>query len=178
MRGLDRHGVHHGVYGHAGQPLLFLEAYAQLVEGLDQLRIHLVHRLLQRLLFRRGIVADGLEIDWRYVQMRPRGRRQRLPVAERLETEFQQPLRLLLDGRYAAYHILVKARRHYLSVDVGRKTIFIFRVGGFVKNAPRLVVHVCTHGYIRDYYAISPTLRSFAQGLHNLYAKLQKKVEV
>ena len=51
------------------------------------------------------------------------------PIAVGIETELKQPLRLLLLGRYKAYHLLAQAARYDVGINVGYKTIFVFAGG-------------------------------------------------
>ena len=96
-RGCHRHAVEHGIHGHARQRLLLFQRNAQLVVGIQQLRIDFVETLRSRALApRRGIIGDRLEIDRRMTDIRPLRLGQGQPVAVGLEPRLQQPFRLLL----------------------------------------------------------------------------------
>ena len=137
MCGLDTHRVENGVDCHSRQMLLLFERDAELVEGLYQFRIHLIHALLQFLLLGCRIVADRLIVDVGYIKVSPGRRGERLPVAIGFQTIFQQPLRLLLERRYLTDHILIETGRHYLCLDIGCKPIFIFRICSLFDHAVR-----------------------------------------
>ena len=128
MGGLHRHRVHHGVDSHARQAFLLVEGDAQLVERLADLGVNLVKRAGRLLLPRRGIVADGLEIDVGHLQVPPLRRGHGEPVAVGLQAELKQPLRLMLEPRDKPHHILVKPHGDDLGVDVGHETVFVFTV--------------------------------------------------
>ena len=51
-------------------------------------------------------------------------------MAESLQTEFQQPLRLAFHFGNVAYHILVQPLGDDMRIDVGHKSILIFAPGG------------------------------------------------
>ena len=80
--GLHAHRVEHRIDRHSRKTLLLLERDTQFVECLYQFRVHLVHALFQLLLSGCRIVADCLEVDGGYVEVRPAGRGECEPVAE------------------------------------------------------------------------------------------------
>ncbi len=97
MGGLDADGVHHGVDGHARKGFLFLQGYAEAVECVEKLRVDFIEAFgAFGLGARLGVVADGLVVDRRNVEMGPGGHFECLPVAEGFQTEFEEPLRLAL----------------------------------------------------------------------------------
>ena len=70
-RGLYRDTIHDRIHRHSAQVLLLLQGNAQLIEGLQQLRIHLVEALRSLLPFRSGIIDDVLIVDGRNLQVCP-----------------------------------------------------------------------------------------------------------
>ena len=92
--------------------------------------------------------------------MSPFRHRQGKPVAECLETEVEQPLRLTLHFRYKTDHILVKTRRHNLRVDIAGKPILIFRLCSLPESL--LTVGDVRHPLLGDVY-----ICIFLVGLHN-----------
>ena len=128
--GAHTHAVDNGIHRHAAQCLALLKGYAQFVEGLHQFWIHLALFLL----LGSGKVADVLVVDFGQVHVPPGGLAQRFPVCKRLQTELQQPLRLMLEGRNLAHHILVESFGNHIRVDVGHKAIFIFLAYRIAQN--------------------------------------------
>ncbi len=145
MGGLDRHRVHHGVHSHAGEHLLLLEGDTQAVERIEQLRIDLVEALGRLFLFGRGIVADRLIVDRRYVEVSPCRHRQCLPMAERLQPEVKQPVGFAFFLRYEAYDVLVESSSDDVAVNVGDKAVFII---GARDIAQHIVCAVCAGIYV------------------------------
>ena len=129
MGGLNRHRVHHRVYGHSRQGLLFLKGYAELVERFKQLGIHFIKALGPLFLFGRGVIAYGLIVDFRNVEMSPCRHLQRQPVTVGLQSEFKQPLGFAFLFRYKTDYILVESARNHIGVDVAYKSILVFAVG-------------------------------------------------
>ncbi len=134
MGGLDADGVHDGVYGHSGKLFLLLQGDAELVEGLYQLRVHLVETLLQFLFLGGGIIGDSLEVYLRYVEVSPAGHGQREPMPVSLQTEFEKPFRLTLHSRDKPNDVFIQPRRDNLRLDVARKAVFIFSIGGLLQE--------------------------------------------
>ena len=129
---LHTHAVHHGVDGHAAQAQLLFQGNAQFVESLLQLRVNLLRALARLLLPRRGIITDILEVNLGHMHMAPRRSLQRQPVAVRLQAELQQPLRLTLQGRDAAHHILVQPLGDDLGINVGHKAVLVLSLCRFL----------------------------------------------
>src|SRR6185503_6331744 len=98
---------------------------AELLEGLEQLRVHLVERLVLLLLLRRGVVADRLVVDRRILHVRPGRLLQREPVAIRLQPVLEHEVRLALLCRDHADDVFAQARRHRLGVDVGDEAVLV-----------------------------------------------------
>ncbi len=87
MGGFYRHGVHDRIDGHARKQFLLFKGYAQAVEGVENLRVYCVEAL-RSLFFGGSCVVDyGLEIDGGHVEVAPRRRRKRQPVAEGFQPE-------------------------------------------------------------------------------------------
>ncbi len=123
---LYRYAVHHGIDRHPAQNLLFFQGYAQFVESLEQLRVHLA-QILGTVGFLPGgsIINYILVINRRDVQMRPRGHLQRLPMAESPEAELEQPLRFVFLGRDDADGLFVEPPVYSLCIYVGDKPVFV-----------------------------------------------------
>ena len=134
MGGLDADGVHHGIDGHARELFLLLEGYAEAVEGVDELGVDLVEALRSLLGTRGGIVAYGLEVDGRYVEVGPVGFLHRQPVAVGLQAEFEEPFGFALLGRDHSHHILAQAAGYHISVDVGGEAVFIVAARHIVEH--------------------------------------------
>ena len=118
MGSLDADGIHHGIDGHSGELLLLLKRDSEFVECIDQFRIDLIHTLLQLPLFRGGIIGDRLKVDLRDIEVRPLRRSESLPIAECLETEVKQPIRLTFESGNKTHGLLRQTRGHYLRIDV------------------------------------------------------------
>ena len=91
---LNAHRVHHSIHRRSSQRHTFLQGDAQLIEGLHQLGVYFsgipgISGISGRGI---GVVADVLIIYLGHLQVSPCGSLQRLPVAERLQSELQQPL--------------------------------------------------------------------------------------
>ena len=128
---LDGHGVEDGVDGHhAGQDVPFLEGDAQLLEGFGQFRVDLLRTVL--VLPGGGVVDDVLEVDLGQVQMGPPGHFHPLPLAERVQAEFQQPLRLLLEPGNRADDVLVQALGNKILFHVRHEAFLVFPAGEFL----------------------------------------------
>ena len=52
-----------------------------------------------------------------------------LPFPESIQSEFQQPVRFVLEGRYSAYDILVQALGNEILSDVRHETLLVFLTG-------------------------------------------------
>ena len=160
--GVNAHAVHDGIYRHARQAHLLFQRNAQLVESFLHLRVDF---LLWGALARRSVVADVLEVDVGNVHVSPFGLGQREPVAERLQTELQQPFRLALECRDLAHHILVKPFRDNGGFDIGHEAVLVFFTSGFVDDFLFFVffvsfnrIHYCSNdsGFQRIRCAYSP----------------------
>jgi len=121
-----------------------LERYAQTVERVEHFGIDLVQTLRTLLFARRRIVAYGLKVDLRHLEMSPCRRRQREPVAESLQPEVKQPLRLTFLGRDQSHHILAETSRNYICVD-GRMEAILIVVGTIGYFIEYIVVVVLFH---------------------------------
>ena len=127
--GGHRDAVEHRVHRHAGQQLPLFQWDAELLVGLQQLRIHLVQALgAVFLALGRGVINDVLVVDGRVVDVRPGGLLHGQPVPVGLEAPFQQPLRLVLLGRNQADDVLVQAAGDGIGFDVGDEPPLIFLI--------------------------------------------------
>ena len=126
-----RHRVHHRVYGHARELFLLFEGYAEAVESVDKRRVYLVEALGALGVFWCGVVAYGLKVDGRDVEVRPCGRLEGKPIAVGAKAEVEQPFRLAFLLGNEAYHIFRQSRRDDVGVYVGGESVFIFSRSGF-----------------------------------------------
>mmetsp|Transcript_34275 Transcript_34275/g.74971 ORF Transcript_34275/g.74971 Transcript_34275/m.74971 type:complete len:209 (-) Transcript_34275:399-1025(-) len=94
--GSDGNRVEHCVDGHVRQTLLLIQRNAELVEGTEQLRIHIVQRVQLGLLLGLGVVHHILVVDCRVVVVGPVGLLHGEPFAVGLEAEVEHPFRLTL----------------------------------------------------------------------------------
>ena len=124
-RGLHADRVHNGIHSRAteGQPLF--QRDAQLVEGAHQLRVDVISARGPLLLRRRrvGIIGDSLIVNLRHVEMRPCGLRHLLPDVKGIETELQQPCRLVLLVRDETHGVLSEATFDDVRIYVATKTV-------------------------------------------------------
>ena len=116
---LYRHGVHDGINCRAAQCEPLLQRNPQLVEGLCQLRIHLL--VLGFLCQGVGIIGDVLQVQLGQMQMSPCRDGQRLPVVESLQTKIEEPLRLPFLLRNEPDNLLVQSFRDDLCMYIGCK---------------------------------------------------------
>ena len=126
--GADANGVKHGIYRHlrfnSRQYLAFLYGDAEFVEGLLQGGIYLLRTVFVPL----GgcVVDDVLEVYLREAaEVPPLGRGHLLPLAEGIQTELQEPLRLLLLRGNGAYDIFVQSLRDELLFYICNKTLAV-----------------------------------------------------
>ena len=106
----DRNGVEHRIDRDAGQQLLLGQRNAELLVGLEQLRIDLIEALRAlRLRLRRRVIIGVLIVDRRIMHARPFRLGHLLPALERVEPPFQHPFRLALLGRNEADRVFVQA---------------------------------------------------------------------
>ena len=122
--GLDGDGVEDSVNGdHSGKGLALMQRDAQLLERLSQSRIDLLWPLTVFLWG--GVVYDILIVDFGQVEMAPSGLLHGLPLAECVQTELQEPLRLFLEGGYRADNVLVQALRNIDLLDVRDESFLV-----------------------------------------------------
>src|SRR5207237_9830972 len=81
------------------------------------------------LLLLRRVVADRLVIDRVVMHVRPRRLFHREPVAERLQSPVEEPLRLLLLRRDEADDVFVEAGRSDVRLDVGDEAVLVLLAG-------------------------------------------------
>ncbi len=132
MGGLYRHRVHHRVDRHARKHLLLLQRDAKTVECLQHLGVNLVEVLGPIFLDRRGVIADGLEVDVGHVEVAPFRRGHRQPVAVGFEAELQEPFRLVLLFGNQPDYILAQPHGNHLRVDIGHEAILVVARGDIV----------------------------------------------
>ena len=118
MCGLDRHRVHHGVDGHAGEHFLLFEGNAQTVECLDELGVDLVDALRPFFFLRGGVVAYGLIVDVGDVEMRPAGHLEGRPVAVGFQTEVEKPVGFSFFPGNKPDDVFVEAALDDVAVDI------------------------------------------------------------
>ena len=66
--------------------------------------------------------------------MSPSGHLASEPVAESVEPEVKQPLRLALEGGNLPNNLLVEPLWDYVGVDIGDKPVFVVALGDVVDN--------------------------------------------
>ena len=129
--GRNRYGVKDRIHRHDSREYVaLLQRNAQLFEGLGQLRVDLLGPVL--VLLGGGVVNDVLEIDPGHVQMGPVRHGHRLPLAEGVQPEIQQPLRLLLQAGDRADDVLVQALGHEFLLDIRDKAFLVLSAGEFL----------------------------------------------
>ena len=127
----DGDGIEDGVDGdHAGEHVALLEGNAQLLEGLGQFRVDLLRPVL--VLLGSGIVDDVLEVDLGQVQMGPAGHLHRLPFPERVQAEFQEPVRLLLEAGDGTDDVFVQALGNEFLFHVRHEAFLVLPGGEFL----------------------------------------------
>ena len=139
--GLHRDGVHHGIDCNACQCHLLLERNAQFVERALELGIDLVHRAEGFLRLGRRIIDDVLKIDFGDVQVGPRGRLERQPMAVGRHAPLGHPLRLALPGRNLAHDLLREPLAEQFGFDVGRKAVFVFLIPDVLQDIAFVFCH-------------------------------------
>ena len=70
----------------------------------------------------------------------PCGHGQRLPIAERLEAEIEQPFRLTFLMRDQTHDVLIEAARYDVGLHIGREAVFILLVGDLLDKRVLLLV--------------------------------------
>ncbi len=130
-RGGDGDGIEHGIdrdtgnAAHAGEHFLLAQGDAELLVGLQNLRIDLVERLRRLVHLGRGVIIKVLIVDRAVLHPRPGRLLQGEPAAIGFEPPVQQPLRLVLLGRDEADGILGEALGSLLHLDIGDETVFV-----------------------------------------------------
>jgi hypothetical protein len=133
--GGDADAIEDHVHGHARESLLFVDGDAELLEGADQLRVHLVHTLVLGHLGLGGrVVDDLLELRLLVVDVGPGGFRHGQPVAVGLEAELQEPLGLTFLGADEADGVLGQPRRRAIGLDVRHEAVFVFLTGDLIQG--------------------------------------------
>ncbi len=147
---LHRDRVKDRIDGHAREGFPLVERYSQLVESLFELGVNLLRTVA--VLLRRGIVYNVLKVNLGDVQMPPFRRRHPLPFAEGVETEVQQPPRLLLLRGNKAYDVLVQALGDELLLKIRHEAVFIFLPGDvfdYISLFCIPFVHISSSSYFR-----------------------------
>ena len=133
--GLDAHGIHDGVDGGvAAEGQALFEGDAKLIEGLFDLGVDgsgiSGHSGITRFLGSRvSIIADGLIVDGRHVDMGPFGLGLLLPIAEGLQPELEHPLGFALLGGDETDHVFIQALFYDFGMYVGGKAELVFLLG-------------------------------------------------
>ena len=134
----DGHAVENGVHGHTGQSLLLFQGDAQLLVGLENLRVHLVQAL--QLLHRLGgrVVDDVLEVHRRVVNVGPARPlllvQQGEEVVVRLETPLQHPLRFVLLCGNESDYVFVQTLGGYLRLNVRNEAVLVLLLCHILDN--------------------------------------------
>ena len=138
--GRYRDRVEYGINGNAGEHLLLLQRNAKFVIRRQDLRIDLVEAV-ERDLFRRGEVGDGLVVDFRVVDHSPLLRRRTLrrvlhlqPRVIRLEAPLQEPCGFLFLLRDEGDGLLAETRGCGVGLNVGVKALFVVALGELLED--------------------------------------------
>ena len=121
----DRHAVEHRIHSHIGEALLLAERNPELVEGFQQLRVHLVEAGLLLLLLRRRVINDVLVIDRRIAESRPVGLTHLEPLPVGTQAKLQQEGRLLLLAGDQSHHVLTEALGDLFRFDIGDEAVLV-----------------------------------------------------
>ena len=154
----DRDGIEHRVDRDAAprldacQHLLLAQRDAELLVGLENLRVDLVQGLRRRDSLRRGVVVDVVVIDLVVRHARPVRLLHGQPALIGIEAPLEHPLRLALLGRDEADHVLGEALRRLLHLDVGLEPVLILvdvdqREPGRLFPAQQASVSPTAHGF-------------------------------
>ena len=134
--GLDADGVHHGVHRRARQGQALLQGNAQLVEGLHEFGVDLFAAAVRRTLLRGvGVVGDGLIVNLGQREMAPRGLLLRLPVAEGIQAEVEQPRGLALLPGNQAHDVLREALLENLRIDLRLEAVLVLLLGDLFQKS-------------------------------------------
>ncbi len=126
----DRNRVEDGVDRHAGELGPLAQGDAELLVGLEQLRVDLFERLRPVLPgLRRRVVDDRLVVDRRVVDVLPGRLLHGEPVAVRLQAPLEHPLGLVLLRGDEPDDVLGEARRDRLRLDVGDEPGLVLALG-------------------------------------------------
>ena len=124
----DGDAVEHRIDGHSAQSLLFFERDSEFVESLPHLGVDFIQRVQFLFLFRRGVVADRLVVDFVVMDVGPRRLFHREPMPQSFESPFEQPFRLVLFRRDQADDVFVEAGWRDIGFDIRDKTVFVFLI--------------------------------------------------
>ena len=126
VSGRDRDRIEDRVDSDARKHLLLLERDAELVVGLQQLRIDLVQTLRPVVIaFRRGVVVGVLEVDSRIVDPGPGRFLHGQPVAIGLEPPLEHPFGFFLFRGDEADDVFVQALGGRLHLDLGLEAVLV-----------------------------------------------------
>ena len=122
----DRDAVEYGVDGDTGKTRPLVQWHAELLVRREQLGIDFVEALRAvRSGPRCRVIRDRLVVDGRDAQVGPVRVRHRVPVPQRLQAPVEHELRLTLDLRDDADHVLVEAGRQRVGFDVSDEAVLI-----------------------------------------------------
>ena len=121
-----RYAVKHRVNRHTRQQLLLLKRNTELFKGLENFRVYFVETLELFLRLGRRVVGEGLIIDGRIGDIRPRGLRHLDPITIRLEPPLQHELGLLLLFRDRADDVFVQPLRDGIGIDVRHPPVLVW----------------------------------------------------
>ena len=125
VRGGNRNAVEDRVHSDIAEALLLTQGNPQLVEGFQQLWIHLVEAGFFVLLLGSGVINDVLVVDLRVAELRPIGFLQRQPVTESLEPELQEEIGLLLLGGDQPHHLFTEALGDLVGFDLRDEAVLV-----------------------------------------------------
>lgn len=144
--GGDGDRVEDGVHRDVGEALLLVERDAELVEGAQELGVHLVEALLLLLLLGLAVVRERLVVDGRVRVVRPRGLFHAEPAPEGAQAELEHPLGLVLLGADGAHDVLVQARGERVGLNHRLEAVLV----GAVEHLLEVALLRLDHVLLRD----------------------------
>ena len=123
--GGNRNAVENSIHRNVAETLLLAQRNAELVEGFQQLGIHLIEAGLLLLLLGSCVINDVLIIDLGITKGSPIGLLEGEPVAKGLEPELQQKVRLFFLGRDQANDLFTETFGDLVGLDLGDKAVLV-----------------------------------------------------
>ena len=132
--GSDGNAIKNSVYSHICEALLLTQGDTKLIEGFEQLRIHLIEAGLLIALLGSRVINNILKINLRIAKGGPIGHLHPQPLAIGAQSEFEQKGRFVLFARNQAHHILTEALGDFFGFDVSHEPVLI-RLTDEITNA-------------------------------------------